>query len=59
MILKIKRGHTEFRVGDFVLIKLRPHKQLSLEAHMNPMLGARYYGILKVSKRVGVGAYKL
>lgn len=50
----------EFQVGDLVLLKLQPYRQLSLRAHSHKKLGPKFYGPFKILSRIGtVAAYKL
>lgn len=54
-----KHRHVEFKIGDMVLLKLHPHRQLSLKNHGYTKLSPRYYGPFKVIAPVGSVAYKL
>lgn len=54
-----KRTERQFEVGEWVFLKLRPHRQLTLGARINPKLAPQYYRPFKVLARVEVMAYKL
>jgi len=45
--------------GDWVYLKIRPHKQVSLPARLNPKLFAKYYDPYLVLKQIGAVAFKL
>ncbi|KAL8171273.1 LOW QUALITY PROTEIN: hypothetical protein V2J09_023077 [Rumex salicifolius] len=55
----IKRRDLEFKEGELVFIKLRPHRQKSLLGRLDQKLAARYFGPFQIIRRVGVVAYKL
>ncbi|KAL0313428.1 UNVERIFIED_CONTAM: hypothetical protein Sradi_5742100 [Sesamum radiatum] len=46
-----RQSEWEFAVGDWVFVKLKPYKQMSL--------APRYFGPLQVVQRIGAVAYKL
>ncbi|BAT84631.1 hypothetical protein VIGAN_04205800, partial [Vigna angularis var. angularis] len=54
-----KRKPYEIKVGDWVYLKIRPHRQSSMPARIHSKLSARYYGSFKVLKQVGPVAFRL
>lgn len=54
-----KRRDLEFVVGDYVFLKLRPHRQSSVANRICPTLSVKYFSPFQVTSRVGVVAYKL
>jgi hypothetical protein len=54
-----KRRDVSFVLGEWVFLKLRPHRQHSMAKRINQKLVARYYGPFKVLAKVGEVAYKL
>lgn len=54
-----KHSEREFRVGDFVYLKLQPYHQTSLALRKNYKLSARYYGPFEVIGRIGKVMYRL
>lgn len=54
-----KHRHVEFQVGDRVLLKLQPYKQLSVGTRRHQKLLPKFYGPYKIEQRIGPVAYKL
>ena len=48
-----------FEVGEWVFLKLKPHRQLSMARRINPKVVHRFFGPLPILERVGVVSYKL
>nr|KYP53509.1 Transposon Ty3-I Gag-Pol polyprotein [Cajanus cajan] len=49
----------EFTIGDWVFLKLRPHRQQSVHRRINQKLAAHYYGPFQILKHVTSVAFKL
>lgn len=54
-----KRSEMHFEVGDWVLLKLQPYKQISVRGAMPQKLAARYYRPYQIIQKMGKVAYKL
>ncbi|GJU42159.1 ty3-gypsy retrotransposon protein [Tanacetum coccineum] len=53
------RQELEFNVGDKVLVKLQPYRQITLARRLSNKLAKRYYGPFEILERVGKVAYRL
>lgn len=49
----------QFEVGSWVLLRVRPYRQLSLAARRNLKLSPKFYGIFRVLERIVSVTYKL
>lgn len=59
---KVADGHKkdkEFQIGDWVMVKLRPHRQASATSQSHSKLSKRFYRPFQVEDRIGRVAYKL
>lgn len=54
-----KRKVVDTEVGDWVYLKIRPHRQTSMPSRLHPKLAVRYYGPFIVEQKVGEVAYRL
>jgi hypothetical protein len=48
-----------FKVGDYVYVKLRPHRQVSVAGHRLRKLSKRYYGPFQITQAMGPVAFEL
>ena len=53
------RWEVTFEVGDWVYLRLHPHKQNSAVQRINKKLAPRYYEPFQIEERNGPMAYKL
>ena len=55
----LRRSDREFQIGQWVLLKLQPYRQISTAARSSQKLAPRYYGPYRILEKVGPVAYKL
>ncbi|KAL9450635.1 hypothetical protein AB3S75_012375 [Citrus x aurantiifolia] len=53
------RRELQLQIDDLVLVRLQPHRQISVAKRASQKLAKRYYGPFRVSERIGAVAYKL
>lgn len=53
------RFDRNFKIGDFVYLKLQPYRQFSLRRNAYHKLLAKFYGPFRVSDCIGTIAYEL
>jgi len=53
------RRDVEYKVGEFVYVKLKPYRQHSIRLIQNQKLSMRYFGLFAIVTHTGPVAYKL
>ncbi|KAJ0545001.1 putative nucleotidyltransferase, Ribonuclease H [Helianthus annuus] len=55
----LKRSDRQFKLGDWVYLKLQPYVQSSLRLHRYSKITQKYFGPFQVIKKIGSAAYTL
>lgn len=53
------RREVNFTEGEWVYLRLRPHRQQTVSSRICAKLAARYYGPYQIIRRIGPVAYQL
>ncbi|CAM8978439.1 unnamed protein product [Rhodiola kirilowii] len=53
------RKEVEFQVGDLVLVRLQPYRQVTVRKQHTTKLTRRYYGPFRILQRIGKVAYRV
>ncbi|TYK23464.1 putative retroelement pol polyprotein [Cucumis melo var. makuwa] len=54
-----KRRADEFSVGEYVFLRIRPYRQITVRSRRNEKLAPRFYGPYKIIEKIGPVAYRL
>lgn len=54
-----RRTDREFKIGDYVLLKLQPYRQFTMRKQAQHKLSPKYFGPYKIVDRIGKVAYQL
>lgn len=54
-----RRKPANIQPGDWVYLKIRPYRQVSMPTKLHPKLSSRYYGPFLVLKQIGAVAFQL
>ena len=57
--VNLRRRALQFNVGDSVLVRLQPYRQISLAHHTSQKLAKRYFGPFFLQNRISSVAYRL
>ena len=53
----VHRKIPQIQPRDWVYLKIRPHRQISMPTKIHPKLAVKYYGPYLVLKKIGVVAF--
>ncbi|KAL4583237.1 hypothetical protein LXL04_007805 [Taraxacum kok-saghyz] len=56
---RIKNVDISFSVGEWVYVKLKPYRQMSVTKHIYQKLAPKFFGHFQIRERIGPVAYKL